>query len=1019
MDKLVRVILANRKSLLFIYLMLTAYAVFAAMNMRQAVFPDVSFPTAVFKVDNGFAPLSEMERVFGKPIDSLIGSSVGVVSYTSRVERGFAEFRVKLDERRDFKSDFQLLKGKVSTLVQAAPTSTGVPAALTSRLTNSNNLALLGYSLVSPSASYLDLRTVVDTRVVPALQQVQGIGNIEVIGGSLPEVGVTLDPGKLTQYKLTPDAVSSQIMAQGGTKFLGTFTDYGKLLLGFSAASLTSADAIAALPIQTPKGVAQLSDIADVRMVARSSGVLTSTDRHPSVLFNVYGAPGVDVVSLSGEVGKQIEHIQASLPPDMKVSRWYSLADFVKTSLGSVFNSILLGLVIVSISVFAFLRNWRLAVPVVITMLVTIALSFIAMSALGQTLNVMTLAAISAAVGLVVDDATVIVENIARHNEMGEDNLTATINGTAEVLSPDVSGTLTTIAVFAPLALLTGITGFLFKASALVIVASLLISLVTAVTLASILSYWFMKPTSRPRAPDQIGFAKRAYRSFLQATLRTPLLVVLLAAGVIGLSVVVARTLPTTYLPQWDEGTFIMDLDTNVGTAQSETARQVAQVEQVIASLGVIQTYSRQIGDSALQSEQAHFYMHPKPAGKAGVGSVFQVMDELQNSLAQKFPNLNVDLHQILPDHFDGLSGKNNLVTIDVFGPTLADLLTAGDTIAAAIGKLPGIEKVKLKHPENVTQFQLVLEPGAMFLHNLTRAEVASQVSDALQGSSIGFISQGDQQAAIRVVYPDRWRKFSPSLTDMPIFAADGTATPLSALAKIELVSGPDHISRKEGHLYLSVEAHTKTANLGGNATAINAAISNLSLPAGAYAVVSGDWKRQVQAFSELEFVFVLALGLVFTLLLIFFRSYGHSLLILLNTLTSLSLVIFGIWVFRTTFNVPTFMGLISVVGIVVNNGILILAFLDGNLNKGEDRVQAIIDACLVRARPILMTSTAAILGFLPMALSTGRGGEMMQPFAAAVIYGVIGGVLSSLVLLPSMYVLGARFGGGGGKIRG
>ncbi len=1010
MDKLVRAILANRKSLLFIYLVLTAYAVFTVMNLRQAVFPDVSFPTAVYKIDNGFAPLSEMERVFGKPIDSLVGSSVGVQTYTSRVERGYAKFRVSLDSARDFNADFQLLKGKISTLVQAAPTSSGVPAGLTAELTNSNNLALLGYSLVSPTASYLDLRTIVDTRVVPALQQVQGVGQIEVIGGSLPEVEVRLDPAKLAQYQLAPEAVSSQIKAQGGTQFLGTFTDYGKLLLGFDVSSLTSADAIADLPIRTPGGALKLSDIANVQMVARSSGVLTSTDRQPSVLFNVYGAPGVDVVSLSDEVGKAVDRLQAAMPAEMKISRWYALADFVRTSLGSVINSILLGLVIVSISIFAFLRNWRLAVPVVVTMLVTIGLSFIAMSALGQTLNVMTLAAISAAVGLVVDDATVIVENIARHNEMGEDNLTATVKGTAEVLSPDISGTLTTIAVFAPLVLLTGITGFLFKASAVVIVASLLISLITAVTLASILSFWFIKPVIHARAPDQIGLAKRAYRGFLRATLRAPLLVVLLGTVVIVLSAMVARTLPTTYLPQWDEGTFIMDLDTNVGTAQSETARRVSQVEDVIASLGIIQTYSRQIGDSALQSEQAHFYMHPKPAGTAGAGTVFQVMDDLQATLEQKFPGLNVDLHQILPDHFDGLSGKTNLVTIDVFGPTLADLLTAGDTIAAAIGNLPGIKKVKLKHPESVSQFQLVLNPDAMVLHNLTRAEIARQVSDALQGSSIGFISQGDQQAAIRVIYPDRWRQFSPSLTDMPIFAADGTATPLSALAEIKLVASPDRITRKQGHLSLSVEAYTKTADLGGNATAIAAELSKLSLPAGAYAVVSGDWQRQVKAFGELKFVFVLALGLVFTLLLVFFGSYGHSLLIVLNTLTSLSLVIFGIWAFRTTFNVPTFMGLISVIGIVVNNGILIMAFLDKNLKKGEDRVRAIIDACLVRARPILMTSSAAILGFLPMALSAGRGGEMMQPFAAAVIYGVIGGVFSSLVLLPSMYVLATRF---------
>lgn len=1014
MGSFVRAVLANRKSIVFIYLILTAYAALTMTNLRQSVFPDVSFPKAVFKIDNGFAPLSEMERVYGKPIEGLISSSVGVVTYTSSIERGYTEFKVSLDSQRNFQSDFQLLKSKIAPVVQAAPTASGVPAALTAELTNSNNLALLGYSLVSAKASYLDLRRVVDARVVPALQQVQGIGQIEIIGGSLPEVRIALYPDKLAQYHLTPELVASEIRAQNGTNFLGTFTAYGKLLLGFNSSTLTDASAIAALPIQTAGGVVRLSDVADVRMVAHDGGVITSTDRQPSVLFNVYGVPGVDVVRLSVEVGLAIDALQKSLPPDMKISRWYSLADFIGTALGGVIYSILLGLAIVSISIFVFLRDWRLAVPVVVTMLVTVALSFIAMNALGQTLNVMTLAAISAAVGLVVDDATVVVENIARHNEMGQDNHTATIEGTTEVLSPDVSGTLTTVAVFAPLALLTGITGFLFKASAMVIVASLLISLLTALTLASILSYWMMKASAHPKRQGEIGYTKRLYGKFLRTSLKVPGLVVLIAAIFIGLSFSVARTLPSSYLPQWDEGTFIMDMDANPGTSREEMARQVAEVEKVIASLGIIQTYSRQIGDSALQSNQAHFFMHPNPSGTGNAGSVFQVMDDLESNLLKEFPTLNVDLHQILPDHFDGLSGKNNIVSVDVFGPNLTDLLTAGDTIKAALAKLPGVAEVKMKHPEDVTQFELQLDSGALTYYKLSRAEVVSQVTTALQGSTLGFISQGDQQAAIRLIYPGRWSSFEPTLADMPIFAADGTATPLSAFAQIKLAHAPDRITRKQGHLYLSIQVKTKTGNLGGNARAIEAELGTLSLPAGGYAIVSGDWQRQVKAFSELQYVFLLALGLVFTLLLIFFRSYGHALLIVLNTLTSLSFVIFGIWFFQTPFNVPTFMGLISVVGIVVNNGILIMAFLDNNLKKGEDRIAAIIEASMVRARPIMMTSTAAVLGFLPMALSSGRGGEMMQPFAAGVIYGVLGGVISSLVLLPAMYVLFMRFYRGG-----
>ncbi len=1009
MVSFVRAILLNRKSLIFIYLVLLAYAISVVVQQRQSVFPDASFPKATFSVDNGFAPLSEMEIIYGKPIESLVGASVGVLSYTSKIERGYAKINVSLDSKRDFKADFEILKSKIATLVQAAPTPSGAPATFTATLTNSNNLALLGYSLVSPVAGQLDLRNIVDRRIVPALQQVQGVGQIEVIGGSLPEVRIVLRPRKLEQYRLTPNMVASQIKDQAGTRFLGTFTSYGKLILGFNDSALSSTDAISALPVRSGINTLRLSDIADVYMATSYTGVLTSTDHNPSVLFNVYGAPGVDVVSLSAQVSTVISKLQASLPPTMKISRWYSLANFITTSLGSVTKSIWIGLIIVSASVLLFLRDWRAAVPVVACMIVTVMLTFIAMDAMGETLNIMTLAGISAAVGLVVDDATVVVENIARHNEMGYDSETAVVKATAEVLSPDTSGTLTTVAVFAPLTLLTGITGFLFKASAFVIMASLLISLITALTLAPALAYWLMKPSKKPRPAGENSMFKYWYQRFLQASLKAPMLVVITAAVVVSFSFYVGRSLPTAYLPQWDEGTFIMDMDTAAGTSRDEMARQVAEVEQVIASMPEIQTYSRQIGDTALQSNQAHFFMHPKPASAGGGRSVFQVMADLENTLLTKFPNLNIDLHQILPDHFDGLSGKNNVISIDVFGPDMKGLISAGDTIVAAIGKLPGVAKVKVKPPESVTQFSLVLNPDRMVLHNLTRSEVIEQVRAALDGNSIGFLSTSVKRVAIRMVYPDRWRQLSSSLTDMPIFASDGTATPLSGIAQINLTQAPDRMTRKQGHLYQSIAVTTTSADLGGNANRIVAKLSQLSLPSGAYAIVSGDWKRQVQAFTQLRTLFLMSLGLVFTLLLLFFRKYGYSLVIILNTLTSLSFVIFGIWYFGTAFNVPTFMGMISVVGIVVNNGILVMAFLSSNLNKGENPVQAIIDASLVRARPIMMTSTAAILGFLPMALSTGRGGEMMQPFAAAIIYGVAGGALSSLVLLPSMYVLGVR----------
>lgn len=1003
MRKLVLAVLENSKALLFITAVLIGLGFISLATVRQAVFPSVNFPRATINVDSGFTPLSDMQTRFILPIEKLIAATPGITRTRVKVRRGSASFDIDFDPSRDYKAVFQEISTKVSALAANGGPNTSITAALQ----NSSSFSVLGYSLVSErpgTSDYLLLRTVVDEKIIPTLQSVPGVGSIEVIGGLTRQINIVMDPARLAQHAISPAELGRQIAAANTTRFMGTIVEYGKLVLGFSDASLDTIPKIESLPITVGAQTVPLSLLANVTYASDRPQNLTTTDRKKSVLFNVAMVPGADVIAVTRQVTATFDKLAKELPPGMVIRRWYALSDFIQTSINNVTMDIYIGVVIISLCILFYLRTLRASVPIIVAMGGSIMITFIFVQLLGYTLNIMTLAGISAAVGVLVDDAIVVVENITRHHSMGEDPQEAVVAGTAEVISPMFFSTLTRVAVFAPLGLLTGMSGFLFQATSVVIVIAMIVSMILAFTLSPILTRMMMRRGVQHDDSQRWGY--RVYRRVLAMTLRAPLIVVVLAVAMVTSAGMAGRNLATSYLPVWDEGTFVMDLDTPTGTSMASMNQLIDGVEQVIASIPEIQTFSRQIADSALRTNQAHFFFHPKPTAAAG-GSVFQVMDKLNAALVAKFPDLNIDLHQILPDQFDNFSGSQNALLVEVSANALSDVLTAEAQLTAAFKKLPEIQKVKAKIPESQRDFSIVPDDTKLAAAGLGRSDFLDQVKMALYGQVVNRITQGSRRLNLSLQYPRQWQNFRPTIGDIPIFNSAGKAFPLRAVARVETRPSPDVYYRQNGTMIVRINIETNSSNMGANAALLQSTIDKTPLPGGVTAVVGGDWKAQIKTFSELRNVLLIAVFLVFTLLLMAFRSYGHAALIMLNTGISLSFVVFGLLITGTVFNVPTFMGLIAAVGVVVNNGILIMAFLDARLQRGLSATEAMIDACVIRARPILITSAAAALGFAPMAIAAGRGGEMLQPFATAMIFGILGSIVSSLLVLPNLYQLG------------
>ena len=1002
MKKLIEYVLRNRRAIIFIVFILMALGIYSLFSLSQAVFPKVVFPQIVIKIDRGFAPLKDMEVNVTKPIEDAMQTVAGVRSIRSKTRRGSAEIQLTFDWKTNLGQAYQSVLAKASEVKSILPRD----AAITITRMTTSTYPVAGYSVYSDIFSLKTMRDIALHTIKPQLEGIKGVDKIEVIGGVGPEFKVVLKPEKLAQYHLNPLNVIDMIKKSNNVDFLGTITQEYRLFLGFANYQVGGKNDIENILLGYNKGLPiYVKQVATVEETTTELVRITSTNGHPAVLFNVIKHPNANVIAVSKRVDQRLAQIQKHLPYGMKISKWYDLSEFVKKSIRGVALNILEGVLIISLIIFLFLRRLRTSLPIIIIMPLTVILSFLIIKLVGFTLNIMTLGGLTAAIGILVDNASVVVENIVRHRDEGEIKQNAIINGTSEIIPPLISATLTTVAVFVPLVMLSGVSGFFFKASSATMAIALSLSLLLAIFVTPIITYYILgEKGAKTNKTIENRLIQRVYKKVLGFTLQHSGFIILISVMLAGGAVYVYMHLSTGFLPTWDEGTFIMDLDTKPGTSLSEMNRIVNGVEKVIQTVPEIKTYSRQTGDEAVRPNQAHFFMHPQSLKGQKPLSVFEVMNKLEKKLAKAFPDLNVDLHQILPDRFHDLIGRQNTVIIKLFGNNLSDLNTAYNILKPKLEKISTIAKVKGRIPETQPEFFITFKKYRLAKLGISMSDVSSQIKTILWGTKATEVVQGIKPVGVRVIYPNKYHKYIENLRTVPIFTNDGRFFPLSSIADITVKDVPGKVYHENGSPVLNIDVKTKTSDLRGNVDAIQKVINRVTLPTGVTVRLGGDWSNQLRSFRELVFVLSLAAILVFALLLFEFKSYRVSLIIFISTLFSLSFVIFGLAITNTSFNVSTFMGLITSLGIVVNNGILIMDFVERYKKQGVSVQERLIRAGTIRIRPVMITSITTIGGFLPMALRLGGGGEMLQPFAVAVISGLVGSMFFSLIVIPNMY---------------
>jgi CzcA family heavy metal efflux pump len=1014
------------KSIVFLTLILVAAGAYLAFTIPISVFPTTNFPRVLIAVDNGVTPIDQMMVTITRPIEESVNSVPGLKQVRSITSRGSAEIDLFFDWHVDMVTTLQLVDAALSNVRTSLPPTAVIQ---THRLTFAS-FPIIGYSLTSDTVPQTQLWTLATYDLKPRLNRLDGVATVLVQGGQEPEFHITPDPAKLLAAGVTVNDVLDAVKRTNLIDSPGLIEQNHQLFLGLVDAQVHDPAQLGQIVVKyTQAGVpVKVADVAAVAPGVKPVYTVVTANGKPAVLLSVNRQPDSNTVAVADEVHAEIERIRQTLPPGIHLQPFYDQSGVVVDSIHSVRDAILIGVILASLIMVLFLRDWGASIVAVLVIPATVLITFIALKVLDQSFNLMTLGGLAAAVGLIIDDAIVVVENVALHRDAGQGRLEAIQSALKEITVPLVGSTITPIVVFLPLIAITGVTGVFFGALAITVGASLLTSLALALTWTPTLSQYFIRgrhgeakgdsaldDNEKLMAAEEASITGRFrgivdfYERCLRFALERPKWIAIFAGAVIVVSIAAFLSLGTDLLPAMDEGGFIVDYFSPAGSSLEETNRMVSHVEQMLREIPEVESSSRRTGlelGLAAVTEANRGDIAVKLKRKRD-RSVDEVISELRAKIEQQEPGLEVEFPQVLQDMIGDLSNAPEPVQIKLFSPDPALLAEWAPKVGDAIHSVKGVVDV-LNGIENTisgpaTVFRV--DPTVAARAGFTPEEVAVDASAVLAGepAATPVIAQ-DIPYTIRVRYPGVNRATLAAMSNTLLNSTSGHTATLGALADIKELPGQTEIRRENLQRDAVVTARLEGRDLGSSIKAVQKVVNDLHIPSSIRVVYGGTYEEQQRSFRDLMLVLVLAILLVFVVLLFEFRTLAAPLAILSSAILSTSGVFLGLLITRTTFNIASFMGLIMVIGIVAKNGILLIDADQKFRALGYSPHDAMIQAGRRRLRPILMTALAAAAGMLPLALGLGAGAQMLQPLAIAVIGGITISMVLSLIITPAVH---------------
>jgi CzcA family heavy metal efflux pump len=1017
------------RPILFLVISLAVAGAYLARNIPVSVFPETNFPRIVVGVDNGVMPIDQMLVTITRPIEEAVNSVPGLQRVVSITSRGSAE----IDLFFDWNSDMIVTLQRVDAVVARLQSELTPTAKLETHRLTFASFPILGYSLTSGAISQDKLWEIATYDIKPRLNRLDGVASVLVQGGRIPEFQVSPDPARLLSSGVTIPDLLEAIRRTNVIDSPGLLEHDHQLVLGLVSGQVRTPEQIGRIVVKnTAAGVPiRIGDLATVGPSVAPVYTIVTANGKPAVLLSVNRQPESNTLAVANEVHAQIQELASTLPPGVDLEPFYDQSTIVHDSIASVRDAVLLGLILSSAILVLFLRDWGTSLVAGLVIPATLLLTFIVLKFTGQSFNLMTLGGLAAAVGLVIDDAIVVLENIVLHRDAGEGRARAIQSALQEMTVPLIGSTITPIVVFLPLVSITGVTGSFFRALAITMTVSLLCSLLLALAWTPILSQYFVRrkspdlPQSAERMQQPLdaralmvaeeahirglfGRIVNFYERCMRSVIRRPLLLIASSVAIVILSVVGYKLLDTALLPEMDEGGFILDYYTPPGSSLAESDRILQRIEKILRATPEVENTSRrtglQLGLAAVtEANRGDFTVRLKRDRKRGID---EVINDVRGQIKESEPAADIEFVQVLQDMIGDLSNEPEPVVIKLYSQDAQLLLKTAPQVAEAIGKLHGVVDV-LDGIENTVSGPAVtfqIDPTTAARSGFTAEEVSMDAAALIEGEPAATpVVLNDRAYPIRVRFPERSRTSLEQMTNTLIVSSTNRTATLGSLATLTTDPGETEIRRENLQRLVEVTARLENVGLGQGIAEVQKVVADLHLPASIRIEYGGQYQEQQKSFRDLLMVLFLALALLFVVLLFEFRTFSAPVAILASALLSTFGGFLALLVTRTDFNVASFMGMIMVIGIVAKNGILLLDAEQRFRGLGFSSAEAMLQAGRRRLRPIAMTALATIAGMLPLALAIGSGSQMLQPLAITVIGGLLSSMVLSLVFTPAI----------------
>jgi len=996
-----------KSPLTVVLFVIIAGGIFAYTKLQTSLFPEITFPKIKIIADAGLQPVDRMMVTVTRPLELAIKKIPDLVNIRSTTSRGSCEISAYLDWNANVDLSKQQVESRIAEIRNTLPANVDISV----KKMNPSILPVMDYSLESNSLSPIELRQLADYTIKPFLSQVAGVSDIAIMGGKSEEYWVKLNVQKMSMLSVTPDSVFAALSQTDFINSNGYLSDYRYLYLTLTDASVSSLNDLENVVISNHgKRVVQLKDIADVQINEGVQYVKINADGKEGVLIGVVKQPYSNLVDISSQMKEKIAQLKNILPKGVTIKPYYIQADFVKTVVRSVTDSLWIGLVLAIIVAIIFLKSFKASATILITIPVTLGLTLIVLHAVGYTLNIMTLGAIAASIGLIIDDAIVVVEQIHRtHEENPSDEYKHIVQNAIRFLFPAMIGSsMSTIVIFIPFILMSGVAGAYFNVMTNTMIITLVCSFfVTWICLPVVYLLFSKKKKSEKEKSLEKPFDKLRVTGHRQGWVKwfilRPWISFIFVAGLIVAIILILPHLQTGFLPQMDEGSIVLDYTSIPGTSLEETNKELNAVDKIITSTPEVSAYSRRTGT------QMGFFITEPNAGDYLIKlkdnrnkSTDEVIEDIRKRIESSQPELRVDFGQVIGDMLGDLMTSVQPIEIKIFGDDEQKLHDLSKQVSELVGDVKGtadvFDGIVIAGPSlNVNpDFKKIAQYG------ITPTNLQFQVQTALEGNVAGNIYQKNRVYPIRLVYPGSRNKSVDELKNIEIFLPNATLKPLNALATISLKSGAAEIERENLQTMGIVSARLENRDLGSTIKDIKSQINkNIHLPSGYSIEYGGDYAQQQKSFSELLMILVASSILVFGVILFLFRDVKPAITILIIAILGIAGSYLALFITGTPLNVGSYTGLIMIVGIIGENSIFtFLQFKETLQDKSVD--ESVIYAISTRLRPKLMTALGAIIALMPLALGIGAGAQLHQPLAIAVIGGFIIALPLLLIVLPT-----------------